>query len=169
MSVSRTAFTRIHRDALPTVKRRTNERANERKRECARSTHCFAPRYGPRPVPAMAFHLTHREVTRSGQSALGQLPARCSECSEKGHTHSGKGREREGTAACLAACPFLTPFFLPQRVSPFGLFALHLPSFPSFTTLHERRNALHVVQKKLKIFFQKTIAGYCRMYGDDKK
>ena len=29
MSVSRTAFTRIHRDALPTVKRRASERKRE--------------------------------------------------------------------------------------------------------------------------------------------
>ena len=167
MSVSRTAFTRIHRDALPTVKRRTSERTKARMR-ALNALLCPSVRASTRT--SNAFHLTHREVTRSGQSALGQLPARCSECSEKGHTHTREREERErGTAACLAACPFLTPFFLPQRVSPFGLFALHLPSFPSFTTLHERRNALHVVQKKLKFFFQKTIAGYCRMYGDDKK
>ena len=52
MSVSRTAFTRIHRDALPTVKKK-NERTNEQMRALRLNTHCFAPRYGPRPVPAM--------------------------------------------------------------------------------------------------------------------
>ena len=83
-----------------------------------------------------------------------------------GHTERGeKGREGGPPPAWLLA------LLSPLRVSPFSpcAFAPHLPSFPSFTTLHERRNPLHVVPKKLKNFFQKTITGYCRIYGDDKK
>ena len=167
MSVSRTAFTRIHRDALP-----TSEKKNERKARNARIA--FAPRYGSRPVPAMHFssHIGRRPV--EWESALGQLPARCSECSEKRtdreDTRKEERKVERGAAACLAACPSHS-LLSPLRVSPFSpcAFAPHLPSFPSFTTLHERRNPLHVVPKKLKNFFQKTITGYCRIYGDDKK
>ena len=167
MSVSRTAFTRIHRDALP-----TSEKKNERKARNARIA--FAPRYGSRPVPAMHFssHIGRRPVVgeRARLVARSLQRVQREEDRQGGHTERGeKGRER-GAAACLAACPSHS-LLSPLRVSPFSpcAFAPHLPSFPSFTTLHERRNALHVVQKKLKFFFQKTIAGYCRMYGDDKK
>jgi hypothetical protein len=85
--------------------------------------------------------------------------ARCSECSEKRTDREDTRKEErkvEGAAACLAACPSHSLLY-PLRVSPFSpcAFAPHLPSFPSFTTLHERRNRLHVVKKKLKFFFKK--------------
>ena len=166
MSVSRTAFTRIHRDALPTVKRRTSERTKARMR-ALNALLCPSVRASTRTSNGISPH------TQGGDPQWverARLVARSLQRVQREGTHTREREERErGPQPAWPLAPFLTPFFLPQRVSPFGLFALHLPSFPSFTTLHERRNALHVVQKKLKFFFQKTIAGYCRMYGDDKK
>ena len=151
MSVSRTAFTRIHRDALPTVKRRTNERANERKRECARSTHCFAPRYGPRPVPAMHFtsHIGRRPVEWGGGRARARLVARSPQRRDTqiGRALGKKGKRERGRAACLAACPFSLPSFspsafLPARFSP----CICLHSLPS--QLYMRGETHYMSSKK---------------------
>ena len=65
MSVSRTAFTRIHRDALPTVKRRASERKRENAHTRAHTQRIALPlavRASTRT--SNAFHLTHREETR---------------------------------------------------------------------------------------------------------
>ena len=147
MSVSRTAFTRIHRDALPTVKRRTNERANERKRECARSTHCFAPRYGPRPVPAMAFHLTHREVTRSGVERA-RLVARSLQRVQREGTHTREREERErGPQPAWPLAPFSLPSFSPSAF-PLSAFSpcICLHSLPS--QLYMRGETHYMSSKK---------------------
>ena len=106
MSVSRTAFTRIHRDALP-----TSEKKNERKARNARIA--FAPRYGSRPVPAMHFssHIGRRPV-EWGERA--RLVARSLQRVQREGTHTREREERErGPQPAWPLAPFLTPFFLP--------------------------------------------------------
>ena len=110
MSVSRTAFTRIHRDALPTVKRRTSERTKARMR-ALNALLCPSVRASTRT--SNAFHLTHREVTRSGVERA-RLVARSLQRVQREGTHTREREERErGPQPAWPLAPFLTPFFLP--------------------------------------------------------
>ena len=119
MSVSRTAFTRIHRDALP-----TSEKKNERKARNARIA--FAPRYGSRPVPAMHFssHIGRRPVVgeRARLVARSLQRVQREEDRQGGHTRKEE-RKVEGAAAWLGCLPFSFPSFSPTR---FPLFALRI-------------------------------------------
>ena len=136
MSVSRTAFTRIHRDALPTVKRRASERKRENAHTRSHTTHCLAPRYGPRPVPAMHFtsHIGRRPVEWGGGRARARLVARSPQRRDTqiGRALGKKGKRERGRAACLAACPFSLPSFSPSAFPRFRLAScLCLHSLPS--------------------------------------
>ena len=131
MSVSRTAFTRIHRDALP-----TSEKKNERKGEkCA---HCFCPSVRVEARTSNAFLLTHREETRRvGERA--RLVARSlqrvqrEEDRQGGHTERGE-KGREGGRRLPGCLPFSFPSFSPTRVP---LFALRIcPAFAFIPFLH---------------------------------
>jgi hypothetical protein len=131
MSISRTAFTRIHRDALP-----TSEKKNERTKgeKCA---HCFCPSVRVEARTSNAFLLTHREETRKvGERA--RLVARSlqrvqrEEDRQGGHTERGeKGRGGRRLPGCL---PFSFPSLSPTR---FPLFALRIcPAFAFIPFLH---------------------------------
>ena len=150
MSVSRTAFTRIHRDALPTVKRRTNERASERTKARMRALNALlCPSVRASTRTSNAFHLTHREVTRSWVERA-RLVARSLQRVQREGTHTlGKGkRERGGTAACLAACPFSSlPSFSPSAF-PLSAFSpcICLHSLPS--QLYMRGETHYMSSKK---------------------
>ena len=132
MSVSRTAFTRIHRDALP-----TSEKKNERKARNARIA--FAPRYGSRPVPAMHFssHIGRRPVVgeRARLVARSLQRVQREEDRQGGHTRKEE-RKVEGAAACLAACPSHS------LLSP-------LHAFPPFRLAHLPRICLHSLPSQL--------------------
>lgn len=147
MSVSRTAFTRIHRDALP-----TSEKKNERKGEkCA---HCFCPSVRVEARTSNAFLLTHREETRRvGERA--RLVARSlqrvqrEEDRQGGHTERGeKGREGGPPPAWLLA--LLIPFFLPYAFPPFRL--AHLPRI----CLHSLPSQLYMRGETHYMSFQKS-------------
>ena len=131
MSVSRTAFTRIHRDALP-----TSEKKNERKARNARIA--FAPRYGSRPVPAMHFssHIGRRPVEwgeRARLVARSLQRVQREEDRQGGHTERGE-KGREGGRRLPGCLPFSFPSFSPTR---FPLFALRIcPAFAFIPFLH---------------------------------
>ena len=149
MSVSRTAFTRIHRDALP-----TSEKKNERKARNARIA--FAPRYGSRPVPAMHFssHIGRRPVVgeRARLVARSLQRVQREEDRQGGHTRKEE-RKVEGAAACLAACPSHS-LLSPLRVSPFSpcAFASHLPRI----CLHSLPSQLYMRGETHYMSFQKS-------------
>ena len=63
-SVSRTAFTRIHRDALPTVRRRENMRRKARNAHARTAQHTALPSVRASTRTSDAFRLTHRGETR---------------------------------------------------------------------------------------------------------
>ena len=146
MSVSRTAFTRIHRDALP-----TSEKKNERKARNARIA--FAPRYGSRPVPAMHFssHIGRRPVVgeRARLVARSLQRVQREEDRQGGHTERGeKGREGGPPPAWLLA--LLIPFFLPYAFPPFRL--AHLPRI----CLHSLPSQLYMRGETHYMSFQKS-------------
>ena len=148
MSVSRTAFTRIHRDALPTVKREERTKESE-KNAHALTMHCFAPRYGSRPTPATHFssHIGRRPVAgeRARLVARSLAAASAARRGGIGRTH-GKG---EGERGGRLAAALLTPFFLPY--TRFPLFALHLP-----VCLHSLPSQLYMRGETHYMSFQKS-------------
>ena len=118
MSVSRTAFTRIHRDALP-----TSEKKNERKARNARIA--FAPRYGSRPVPAMHFssHIGRRPVVGERARLVARSLQRVQREEDRQGGHTERGEKGRGGRRLLGCLPFSFPSFSPTR---FPLFALRI-------------------------------------------
>ena len=134
MSVSRTAFTRIHRDALPTVKRRTSERTKARMR-ALNALLCPSVRASTRT--SNAFHLTHREVTRSGVERA-RLVARSLQRVQREGTHTREREERERGDRSL---PGRLPLFSLPSFSPS---AFPLSAFSPCICLHSLPSQLYM-------------------------
>ena len=139
MSVSRTAFTRIHRDALPTVKRRASERKRENAHTRAHTQRIALP-LGTGLDPYQQCISPHTQggdpqsgvvVERARQASCPLAAARRGQHTEdREDTREEEGEERGDTAACLAALPFSHSLLSPLARFPFRPFRLAFAFIP---------------------------------------